>query len=173
MVGAQRLAQLVAGGAPVGEVIAYAERRMRAALDAVADGSWSATDVLDSAGPAPSQQHPVRIAVTLRKAGPTLTFDFTGSDPQQLGNVNAVEAVTVSAVAFAVRSVFDPTIPANAGSLRPVRVVAPPGTVVAARAAGGGGGRQRRGQPAGGRRVPRPPWPRPSRAGSAPATRER
>jgi len=137
VVGTTRLAELIAVGAPVEEVIAYGERRMAAALEAIPDGTWTTEDVLDSAGPAAAQQHPVRIAVTLTKtsatnAGGTLTFDFTGSDPQQLGNVNAVEAVTVSAVAFAVRSVVDPTIPANAGSLRPVRVVAPAGTVVAA-----------------------------------------
>ena len=47
--------------------------------------------------------------------------------------MNAVEAVTVSAVAFALRSATDPTIPANGGAMRPVEVVAPPGTVVAAR----------------------------------------
>jgi N-methylhydantoinase B len=132
VVGAERLAELLASGAPVDEVIAYGERRMAAALEALSDGQWSAEDVLDSAGPAPAQQHSVRVAVTLTKEGGRLTFDFTGSDAQQVGNVNAVEAVTVSAVAFAVRSAVDPTIPANAGSLRPVRVVAPPGTVVAA-----------------------------------------
>jgi N-methylhydantoinase B/oxoprolinase/acetone carboxylase alpha subunit len=133
LIGAQRLCDLVAGGAPVEEVIAYAERRMTAALATIPDGHWSAGDVMDSSGPSPRQQHPVAIAVTLTKAGPTLTFDFSGSDPQPLGNVNAVEAVTVSAVAFAVRAAVDPTIPANAGSLRAVRVIAPPGTVVAAR----------------------------------------
>ena len=46
--------------------------------------------------------------------------------------MNAVEAVTVSAVAFAVRAATDPTIPANGGAMRPVRVIAPRGTVVAA-----------------------------------------
>jgi N-methylhydantoinase B/oxoprolinase/acetone carboxylase alpha subunit len=132
VVGAARLADLLAGGAPVDEIIAYGERRMAAALEAVPDGTWTSADVLDSAGPAPAQQHPVRIALTLTKQAGILTFDFTGSDPQQLGNVNAVEAVTVSAVAFAVRSAVDPAIPANAGSLRPVRVVAPAGSVVAA-----------------------------------------
>jgi N-methylhydantoinase B/oxoprolinase/acetone carboxylase alpha subunit len=106
---------------------------MTAALDTIADGVWSATDVMDSSGPTARQQRPVGIAVTLTKAGRTLTFDFGGSDAQPPGNVNAVEAVTVSAVAFAVRSAVDPTIPANAGSLRAVRVIAPPGTVVAAR----------------------------------------
>jgi N-methylhydantoinase B/oxoprolinase/acetone carboxylase alpha subunit len=132
VVGVTRLAELIAAGAPVGEVIAYGERRMAVALEAVPDGSWMSADAMDSAGPASWQQHPVRIVVTLTKASGILTFDFTGTDPQQAGNVNAVEAVTVSAVAFAVRSVVDPTIPANAGSLRAVRVVAPPGSVVAA-----------------------------------------
>src|SRR5690606_17186781 len=47
--------------------------------------------------------------------------------------VNAVEAVTVSAVAFALRAALDPTIPANGGSFRAVEVVAPSGSIVAAR----------------------------------------
>ena len=133
IVGATRLGELIAAGAPVDEVIAYGERRMAAALESVPDGVWTFADVIDSIGPAPWQQHPVRIVVTLTKHDGVLAFDFTGTDPQQVGNVNAVEAVTVSAVAFAVRSVVDPTIPANAGSLRAVRVVAPAGTIVAAR----------------------------------------
>src|SRR5207253_2505361 len=54
-------------------------------------------------------------------------------DDQRPGNVNAVEAVTVSAVAFSVRSATDPTIPANGGALRPVNVVAPAGSIVGAR----------------------------------------
>src|SRR5205814_10460295 len=61
-----------------------------------------------------------------------VTFDFTGTASQGSGNVNAVEAVTVSAVAFALRCATDPTIPANGGALRPVHVVAPAGSVVAA-----------------------------------------
>ncbi|HEV3362898.1 MAG TPA: hydantoinase B/oxoprolinase family protein, partial [Acidimicrobiia bacterium] len=61
------------------------------------------------------------------------TFDFTGTDGQRRGNVNAVEAVTISAVSFALRSATDPTIPANGGAMRPVSIVAPAGTLVAAR----------------------------------------
>jgi N-methylhydantoinase B/oxoprolinase/acetone carboxylase alpha subunit len=128
VVGVERLATLA--DAPLHEVIAYGERR---ALAEVPDGTWSVTDVLDSTGSATEQQQPATIAVTLTVEGETVTFDFTGTDPQSDGNVNAVEAVTVSAVAFALRTVIDPTIPANAGSLRPVRVVAPAGTLVAAR----------------------------------------
>ena len=61
-----------------------------------------------------------------------MTFDFNGTDAQRSGNMHAVEAVTVSAVEFALRAATDPTIPANGGAMRPVHVVAPPGTVVAA-----------------------------------------
>jgi N-methylhydantoinase B/oxoprolinase/acetone carboxylase alpha subunit len=125
-VGAVRMAEILAARAPVDEVVAYGERRMRSALAALPDGSWSFTDVLDSAGSA-------RVTVRVTVAGDEAVFDFTGCDLQQPGNVNAVEAVTVSAVAFAVRAATDPSIPANGGALRPVQVVAPAGTVVAAR----------------------------------------
>ena len=129
--GVERLAAFA--DAPLDEVTAYGERRMRATLAALADRSWSFTDVLDSCGPAPDQQRPARISLTLTVDGEHATFDFTGTDAQRPGNVNAVEAVTVSAVAFALRTATDPGIPANGGAMRPVRVVAPPGTVVAAR----------------------------------------
>jgi N-methylhydantoinase B/oxoprolinase/acetone carboxylase alpha subunit len=131
LVGIERLVGFAE--APLDEITAYGERRMRAALGQLADGQWSVADVLDSTGPRPGQQRPVTICLNLTKQGEEILFDFTGTDPQQPGNVNAVEAVTVSAVAWAIRSATDPTIPANGGALRPVRVVAPPGTVVAAR----------------------------------------
>jgi N-methylhydantoinase B/oxoprolinase/acetone carboxylase alpha subunit len=106
---------------------------MRAALAGLPDGTWRASDVLDSTGAAPDQQRPARIAVAVTVAGDEVTVDFAGTDAQARGNVNAVEAVTVSAVSYALRSAVDPTIPANGGAMRPVRVVAPLGTVVAAR----------------------------------------
>jgi N-methylhydantoinase B/oxoprolinase/acetone carboxylase alpha subunit len=127
--GADRLAAIVAEGWPLAEALAYGERRMRAALAELPDGTWSATDVLDSLG---EGLPPGRLAVQVTVDGEAITFDFTGTDPQSPGNVNAVRAVTESAVAFAVRSATDPTIPANGGALRPVRVVAPEGTLVAA-----------------------------------------
>ncbi|MCU1372668.1 MAG: hydantoinase B/oxoprolinase family protein [Ilumatobacteraceae bacterium] len=128
--GATRFAQLGTDG--VDEVVAYGERRMRAALADLPDGTWSFTDVIDSFGPAEHQQIPTTITLTLTIDGERATFDFTGTDPQREGNVNAVEAVTVSAVSWALRSVLDPTIPANGGALRTIEVVAPAGSVVAA-----------------------------------------
>jgi N-methylhydantoinase B/oxoprolinase/acetone carboxylase alpha subunit len=130
VVGVERLAAFA--GAPLDEVTAYGERRMRAALGELADGQWAVADILDSTGPRAGQQRPVTIRLTVTKQDDEITFDFTGTDRQQPGNVNAVEAVTISAVVWALRSATDPTIPANGGALRPVHVVAPPGTVVAA-----------------------------------------
>ena len=131
VVGFERLVGL--GDAPFAEVVAYGERRMRSVLAALPDGRWRCEDVVDSTGSSPDQQRPARIVVTVAIEGDEITFDFTGTDPQARGNVNAVTAVTVSAVAFALRTAVDPTIPANGGSLRPVRVVGPGGTLVSAR----------------------------------------
>ena len=130
VLGAERLASFA--DAPLAKVVDYGERRMRATLADLPDGTWTFDDVLDSFGPLPEQQHPIAVRLALTIAGDEVTFDFTGTDPQQAGNVNAVEAVTISAVAFALRSATDPTMPANGGAMRPVRVVAPAGTVVAA-----------------------------------------
>ena len=105
---------------------------MRAALADLPDGTWTFEDVLDSFGPAPDQQQPTTIRLALTIEGDGVRFDFTGTDPQRRGNVNAVEAVTVSAVLWALRSVVDPTIPANGGASRAMEVVAPSGSVVAA-----------------------------------------
>lgn len=130
VLGVSRLAEFA--DAPIEEVVAYGERRMRAALAAVPDGTWSAHDVMDSTGSEPDQQRPSTIRVRLEVHGESMRVDFTGTDPQSAGNVNAVAAVTHSAVAFAVRSVVDPTMPANGGALRPIDIVAPSGSIVAA-----------------------------------------
>ena len=134
-VGVERFAAVVdrlGSVSPLDEILDYGERRMRAALRDLPDGTWRFQDVLDSAGPRPDQQTSTPVVVTLHLDGDHATFDFTGSGAQRPGNVNAVEAVTVSAVAFAVRVATDPSVPANGGATRPLTVVAPPGSVVAA-----------------------------------------
>jgi N-methylhydantoinase B/oxoprolinase/acetone carboxylase alpha subunit len=114
------------------DVLDYGDRRMRAALAALPDGSWQVVDRLDSAGGGPDQRHPVAIVAALTIDGDAVTVDFTGSDPQTSGNVNAPESVTLSSVMFALRSAIDPSLPTNGGCHRAVTVVAPPGSVVAA-----------------------------------------
>jgi N-methylhydantoinase B/oxoprolinase/acetone carboxylase alpha subunit len=132
VLGVERLRQFA--DQPLDEVLTYGERRVRAELAALPDGSWHFEDVVDSFGPAPDQQIESHIRVTVSVAGDEIAFDFTGTDPQRAGNVNAVEAVTVSSVALALRSALDPTLPSSGGVLRPVMVIAPLGTMVNATA---------------------------------------
>jgi len=152
--GAARL-QEVCGryGAPrvkraAGELLAYSEEMMRALLDRVPDGTYCAEDFLDSDG---VSDRPVKIAVavTLHQRGgmsghslakravgrafPRVTVDFTGSDPQVEGSINAVEAITYSACFYVFRCLVQEDVPATAGLMRPIRVIAPEGTVVNAR----------------------------------------
>ena len=130
-VGIARLAAFA--DAPLDQVLDYGERCMRALLAELPQGTWTFEDVMDSHGPEPDQRPPSRIMLSLTIEGDSATFDFTGTDPQRGGNTNAVEAVTVSAVSYALRSVVDPSAPANDGALRPIEVIAPPRSVVAAR----------------------------------------
>ena len=76
---------------------------------------------------APDQQRPARIVVTVTIAGDEITFDFTGTDPQARGNVNAVEAVTVSAVASPCAPRSTRPSPPTAARCGPVHVIAPAG----------------------------------------------
>ena len=113
------------------EVLRYAERRTRAAIAAMPDGSYRATDVLEDDGS--GVERDLTIACEVRIAGEQIDVDFTGTDAQSDGNLNCPLSVTKSAVYYVVRVLTDPDIPPSAGAYRPVRVTAPPGTVVNAR----------------------------------------
>lgn len=127
-----RLAALIEAGVDLATVVDWGERRMRAALAAMPDGTSTFEDVLDTTGPDDDQQAPARVVVTVTKLGNSIEFDLTGTDAQRRGNANAVAAVTVGAVGFALRCVCDPSIPANGGAMRPVSIRLRPGTMVAA-----------------------------------------
>jgi N-methylhydantoinase B len=68
-----------------------------------------------------------------RMTVPIVTVDFTGSDPQVEGSVNAVAAITQSACFYVFRCLLAEDVPAAAGLMRPIHVIAPEGTVVNAR----------------------------------------
>ncbi len=109
------------------EVLGYAERRTRACLAALDDGTRSAHDVLE----AREGELPIRLQATVQ--GDRLILDFSGSADQHEGNLNCPLAVTASACYFAVRVLSDPDIPASAGAYRPVEVIAPEGSLLNAR----------------------------------------
>ncbi|SPF47394.1 5-oxoprolinase (ATP-hydrolyzing) [Candidatus Sulfotelmatobacter kueseliae] len=67
------------------------------------------------------------------KLQPVVTVDFTGSDPQVEGSINAVAAITYSACFYVFRCLLAEDVPATAGLMRPIRVISPEGTIVNAR----------------------------------------
>ncbi|WP_277555027.1 hydantoinase B/oxoprolinase family protein [Halobaculum limi] len=105
----------------------YSERRMRAELSELPDGTYEFTDALDDDG---RGNEDLAIDVTLTVDGDEVTVDFTGTAAQTDGPINAVLAVTASATYYAVRCVTDPDIPPNHGCYRPIDIVAPEGTIV-------------------------------------------
>ncbi len=105
----------------------YAETRVRAALEGLPRGRWSFVDVLDDDG---AGSGPVAIRCSLLIDDRGVEVDLSESDPQVRGNVNAVEAVAVSAACFVLRCLIPPDVPVNGGCWRPLRVIAPAGTVV-------------------------------------------
>jgi len=122
------LGQLRAG---MEAILAYAERRTRAALEALPDGAYAAEDVLeDDAFGAPRD---VRLRVEATIAGDRLLLDFDGTDRQVEGNLNCPLSVTKSAAFFAVRVLTDPDAPPSAGAYRPIEVRAPEGCLLNAR----------------------------------------
>ena len=136
-VGERRVAELVErlGAATLragmAEILAYAERRTRAALAALPDGTYDAEDVLEDDRGDSRRDAVLRVEATI--VGDRLRLDFGGSDPQVDGNLNCPLSVTKSAAFFAVRALTDPDAPPSAGAHRPIEVLAPPGCLLNAR----------------------------------------
>ena len=113
------------------EILAYAERRTRAALEALPDGSYAAEDVLEDDADGGPRDVALRVEATIR--GDRLVLDFSGTDPQIDGNLNCPLSVTKSAAFFAVRVLTDPDAPPSAGAYRPIEVIAAEGCLLNAR----------------------------------------
>jgi N-methylhydantoinase B len=113
--------------AHIDELINYAERMTRATIEGIPDGTYEFTDYLDDDG---VTEEPIAIKATVIVEGSELTVDFTGSDPEARGSINAVASVAKSAVYYIVRCLMPDEAPSNAGTFHPVTVVAPAGTVV-------------------------------------------
>lgn len=110
-----------------GHLIDYSARMMRSAIRVVPDGIYRADDVLDDDGLGTG---PITIRATIRIKGDQAKVDFSGTDAQVPGAINAVLAITVSAVAYVFRCLVGGDVPASAGLMEPIEIIAPAGTVV-------------------------------------------
>jgi N-methylhydantoinase B len=108
-------------------LIAYSARMMRHAIGEIPDGEYVAEDALDDDG-VTNEEVRIRARVTIK--GERARVDFSGSASQVAGAINAVEAITVSAVAYVFRCLVGADVPASAGLMEPIEVVAPRSTIV-------------------------------------------
>src|SRR5665213_178181 len=108
----------------------YAERILRRTIATIPDGEYSYEDVMDDDG---FSRERIRICATVRIAGDSAEVDFTGTDRQTSGGVNANFAVTLAASLYCFRCLVTEDVLYNSGIWRAVRVIAPPGTIVNAR----------------------------------------
>jgi len=105
----------------------YSRRRMLQQIQQMPKGDFTYTDYLDNDG---VSSKPVELNVRVSIKRNQIIFDFSGSNKQTRGNVNAPLAVTLSCSYYVLRCVTDPTIPANAGCYSPLTVLAPEGSVL-------------------------------------------
>jgi N-methylhydantoinase B len=114
-------------------MIEGSERLMRTVLKNLPAGAWHAEDFLDDDG---VTSDPIGIRVTLRNdpVHRRAIVDFTGTDAQVTGGINAVYAITWSAVFYVFRCLLPPDAIGTAGLMRPVQVLAPEGSIVNANA---------------------------------------
>lgn len=113
------------------ELLSYSERMTRRLLTKLPNGKFSFADYLDNNGIS-DEKITIKVAITIDND--SAVIDFTGSADQQEGSVNAVYAITLSAVNYVFRSLIGLDIPNNSGCMIPITLIAPEGTVVNAMA---------------------------------------
>jgi N-methylhydantoinase B len=132
-VGAERTRALVetAGITEVADAMEalknYADRLMRSTLRKIKPGVYVAEDFLDDDG---FGTGPIPLRVSIKVGGGRAVVDFGGSAPQVRGSVNANYAITLSATFYVMKCLAEEAVPANEGLMRPIRLVAPEGTIV-------------------------------------------
>jgi len=137
-IGVQRVSEMVEKyglarvRANVRSLLDHSEALLRAELERLPEGEFAAEDYLDSDG---MSDGPVKICVrvTTEPAHGRVRFDFSGSARQVEGSLNAVYAITYSAVFYVLRCLLPEEAAPTAGLMRPVELIVPPSTVVNAR----------------------------------------
>lgn len=114
-------------------LLEYTERLTREEIRGLPRGTFTFEDWIDDDGIS-DDPIPLRVALTIGDG--TITADFTGSSPQVRGALNATESFTKACTYLALRCVFESEFPNNGGFFRPVRVIAPPGSILNVRLPG-------------------------------------
>lgn len=103
----------------------YAERKMRAGILTIPDGTYRFSDRFDN----PEMDGDMEFSVAITIKGDEMSMHFD-SPPQVRAGINMVFTALLSTVYYAAKTVVDPTIPPNSGLARPLTVTATEGTVL-------------------------------------------
>ena len=98
-----------------------AETLLREEVAGLSDGRWEAQDFLDNDGISDAAL-PINVALEVR--GDRLKLDFTGTAGQAAGPINIARPTAIACVYVAIKHIF-PTLPANAGVMRPIEIEIP------------------------------------------------
>ena len=98
-----------------------AEESVRRVITQLKDGAFSLP--LDNGAQ-------IQVAIRVNAAQRSAEIDFTGTSPQQTNNFNAPTAVCMAAVLYVFRTLVADDIPLNAGCLKPLKVIIPPGSML-------------------------------------------
>ncbi|MGV8834427.1 MAG: hydantoinase B/oxoprolinase family protein [Devosia sp.] len=109
------------------ELIRQSERRTRAEISAIPDGVYRHEETILDDG---AKGGPFKLALTMTVAGDEITFDFTGTDPQVDGPINAPLSATMAATYYVMKCITDPDIANTEGCNVPVTIIAPKGSLV-------------------------------------------
>jgi N-methylhydantoinase B len=108
------------------QILVHTETLMRQEIEKIPDGTHHFTSGGDGDG---VDDKRVRFQIALTIRGSDVTVDFTGSSEQARGGINAPLAVTTSACVYAIKCATDPWNPVNSGTYRPIKVIAPKGSI--------------------------------------------
>ncbi len=110
-----------------GELMDYGEKLMVETIRRIPDGEYTFEDFLEDDG---LERKDIRIKVRIGIRGSKAVVDFSESDPQTEGPMNAVRSITLSATYYAFRCLLEEGAPTNEGCFRPIEVLTKRGTVL-------------------------------------------
>lgn len=109
-------------------VIDYGERVVRSEVERIPDGVYEAEGYLDDDGITRDERVKVRVRAIVK--GSDVTYDFTGSSPQRLANVNSPPTAIMTTLGYITKSISDSDLPENEGTFLPMKAIFPPGSIV-------------------------------------------
>lgn len=113
----------------VQDIYDHAERMAREAIRQMPAGTWSAVDYCDDNGIDRGVPVKVAVSITIDPEAAEVTFDFSESAKQQRGPMNAPLITAISCARMMGKILTAPDSVACEGSFRPIKVIAPLGTI--------------------------------------------